>query len=65
MNEQMTIRLAFATVHNAAIGEAAAVVRDIRSKVMQTPDVDPDKLKTLGDVIENIAKAIENRRVKS
>jgi hypothetical protein len=63
MNDRI-IDVIIKATFNSAIGEAAAVVRDIGSKVMQTPDVDQDKLKTLGDVIENIAKAIENRRVK-
>jgi hypothetical protein len=63
MNDRI-IDVIIRATFNSAIGEAAAVVRDIRGKVMQTPDVEPDKLKTLGDVIENIAKAIENRRVK-
>jgi hypothetical protein len=64
MSAKTVTRLLLA-LRNDTLDEAAAIVRDIGGKVLQAPDVDPDKLKTLADMLEGIAKAIESLRVRS
>lgn len=64
MSAETVTRLLLA-LRNDTLDEAAAIVRDVGGKILQTPDIDKSKLKLMAALLEDVAKAIEDRRVKS